>query len=311
NQTTNTEPVLQTAHQDPVTAPPLQAVDPNDPNVAYHVRVTDYAYRDDNNVERHQLNYYFSTDGGHGFSSGSSKKSVYADMADYHLQRGNLEAASFFHDLAALNLDQNGDGQVDFQEVTSQLGTTITNETIAAFQAGQALPTTGVRPAITRSTSFDRAQASATETQEHVYALFEGLLGREPEADQSNYWISQINAGQLSLDEVAARLLQSAGFATYGDQTLRRNMSLYGAPETVNYTGFATELYHAFLGRAPENDAVVATWANQIREKEQALLQEQRDQGVTYPDTRKARALAFGQAVANFIRSNEFQALMG
>ncbi|MEZ4575062.1 MAG: hypothetical protein R2857_09130 [Vampirovibrionales bacterium] len=50
--------------------------------MAYHVRVTDYAYRDDNNVEQHQLNYYFSTDGGHGFSSGSSKKSVYADMAD-------------------------------------------------------------------------------------------------------------------------------------------------------------------------------------------------------------------------------------
>ncbi|PZW50939.1 aryl-phospho-beta-D-glucosidase BglC (GH1 family) [Humitalea rosea] len=101
-----------------------------------------------------------------------------------------------------------------------------------------------------------------------IARLYLAALGRGPDATGLGFYTEAVASGRVSLDGIAASLLQSAEF-----------QARFGAPNTE---GFVTLLYGTVLGRAPDADGL-AYWSGLL------------DGG-----------LARSQAVAGFSESPEF-----
>ena len=88
----------------------------------------------------------------------------------------------------------------------------------------------------------------ASDPSMEIGLLYDGVLGRAPDAGGLNYWTGQLQSGADSLTQVAAGFMASPEFQQH-----------YGAPDP---TGLVTELYQNALGRAPDASGA-AYWESQ------------------------------------------------
>ena len=84
-----------------------------------------------------------------------------------------------------------------------------------------------------------------------AYRLYQAVFDREPDKEGLGFWIDQLDAGNVTLNEAAGFFITSEEFAR-----------TYGVPEEVSDVAYLTLLYQNVLGRSPD-EAGFAFWRDQ------------------------------------------------